>query len=194
MHDLFLSEADLEQRRQNLPFRLKPLTPDPSYIQAAYQPVGRYGRAIALRQGQKGPLSYRDWRVSLTPSDVSIAYFEIWQYATGLRHPICYLLHKAYFHLYLPQPTGVEKELLFLHCDPQETNVSPHYRYKVGPHFHFEVAGSPWKNAHIPLCDGWQEQVLQGLDELDQAIARAIDFIADQFLPLIEANQSIPAI
>ncbi len=189
MHKLFLSEADLESRRRELPRILRPLISDVSYIQAAYQLIGQYGKAIALRQGQTGSLSYDHWRVSLIRFDVSMAYFEIWQYLSGQHRTSCYLLHKAYFHLYLPQPTGVEKELLFLHCDPQEPNDSPHYRYKVGPHLHFEVAGAPWKNAHIPLCDGWQEQILQDIDKLDQAITKAIDFIADQFLPLIEVNQ-----
>lgn len=189
MRALFISEADLEKRRRNLPLRLKPLTADVSYIQAASQTLGPYGRAIGVHQGQKGPLSYREWRVSLITSVVSVGYFEIWQYSKGLRNPVCYLLQKAYLHIYLPSPSGVDQELLFLHCDPQEPQDTPHYRYKVGPHLHFEIAGPPWKDAHIPLCDGWQEEVLQGLDDLDKAIARGVDFIADQFIPLVQTGK-----
>jgi len=188
MYDLFLSEAALERRRKRLPRRLKPLITNVSYVQAAYQPLGSYGKAIAVLQGQKGPLSYRDWRVSLIASDVSIGYFEIWQYSRAVGSSVCFLLQKAYLHVYLPRPSGIDQVLLFLHCDPQEPKESLHYRYKIAPHLHFEIAPRPWNDAHVPLCDGRQDEVLQSLEDLDEAIARAIDFIAEEFLPLLKTS------
>jgi hypothetical protein len=96
----------------------------------------------------------------------------------------CFVLQKAYLHIYLPKPSGVDQKLLLVHCDPQESKDSIHYRYKIAPHLHFEMAPCPWNETHIPLCDGWQETILQSLDNLDKAIARAIEFIADELLPL----------
>lgn len=188
MHDLFVSESGLDRRRKKLPKRLKPLISDVSYIQAAYQPLGSYGKAIAVRQGQKGPLSFQDWRVSLIAYDISIGYFEIWQYQKLKAVPSAFLLHKAYLHVYLPSPSGVDQELLFLHCDPQEPKESFHYRYKIAPHLHFKIAPRPWNDAHVPLFDGRQEEILQSLEDLDEAIDRAIDFIADEFLPLLKTK------
>ena len=194
MDRLAVSEGDLEERRKNLPRQLKRLAPDPSYILASYQTLGSHGRAIVLHQGQK-MLPYNECRVSLLGADLSVAYFEIWQYvgapksqrgkkAMSLGGSACYQLQKAYLHIFSPMPSGDEGKVLFLHCDPQEPPSSEHHRYKVAPHLHFEVAGDPWRDAHVPLCDGWQEQVLQNLDVLDAAIARAVDFIADQVIPL----------
>jgi len=188
MHNLFLSEGDLNRRRLNLPARFKCLTPDPSYIQAAFRPVGRYTKAIAIHQGQRMPLPYEQWRVTLMTLNVSVGYFEIWQYSSHPGTPPHYLLQRAYLHIYLRGGLGGEQDLLFLHCDPQEPEDSLHYRYKVAPHLHLEIAGAPWKDAHVPLCDGWQKEVLRSLDDLDKAIARGIQFIADQFLPLIQAG------
>jgi hypothetical protein len=95
-----------------------------------------------------------------------------------------YLLQKAYLHIYRATSPDLEQELLFLHCDPDEPTTAPHYRYKVAPLVHFEVAGDPWRRVHIPLCDGHQKEVLSSVEALDRAIALAVDFIADEFLPL----------
>jgi hypothetical protein len=195
MNRLAVSESALEEWLKKLPRQLKRLAPDPSYILASYQLLGLHEKAITLHQGQKGGVPYDKCRVSLLGADLSVAYFEIWQYVGALKgqrgkkarllgRSACYQLQKAYLHIFSPMPSGDEKEVLFLHCDPQEAPDSEHYRYKVAPHLHFEVAGYPWKDAHVPLCDGWQEQVLKNLDVLDAAIARAVDFIADQVVPL----------
>lgn len=194
MEQLALSEADLEQRRKKLARQLKRLSPDPLYIQASYQTVGLYTRVITLHQGQKGPLPYNRCRIMLG-AELSVGYFEIWQYVGALKGKRSkksrllggsdyYQLERAYLHIFLPMPSGDEKNVLFLHCDPREPQGSAHYRYKVAPHVHFEIAEYPWGDAHVPLCDGCQDQVLQNLETLDAAIARAVDFIADEVIPL----------
>ncbi len=197
MHNLFVSEADLEKRRKKLPQRLSALSKDVSYMQAAYQTLG-LKKAIGVHRGQRPSSSYREWRVSLMDLNISMGYFEIWQHVNSLssmsgkrnrsQRPALYLLQKVNFHIYLPDPSGSDKELLFVHCDPQEPDDSPHQRYKIAPHLHFEVAGSPWNDAHIPLCDGWQSTVLKSLKELDEAIVRAVEFVAQQFAPLVKRN------
>jgi hypothetical protein len=192
---LALSEAELERRRKDLRERLQPLTADYSYIQASYEPLGTNDKAIKLHQGQKGGLRYNQCRINLTGSDLSVCYFEIWQYiavSTGQRRgrlgsvgrPPLYQLEKAYLHVYSPKSSGDEEEVLFLHCDPQLPRDSKHHKYKAGPHVHFEVAGDPWSRAHVPLCHGWQKEVLKNMEALDAAIGRAVEFIADELVPL----------
>jgi len=196
MDKLAISEAGLEERRKKLPRRLKRLVPHPSYVQASYRPLGLSVRAIALHQGQRAGLPYEEYRISLVGVRLSVAYYEIWQYvgalggkrrrkSNSLNGSDYYLLKKAYLHIFAPEPSGQEVKVLFFHCDPQEPRGSKHFRYKAAPHLHLEIAGDPWRRAHVPLCDGWQHQVLENLDTLDAAIARAVDFIADQVIPLV---------
>ena len=196
MDKLAVSQADLEQRRKKLPRKLKRLVPHPSYIQASYRPLGSYGNAIALHQGQRTGPSYEEYRVSLPGVRLSVAYYEIWRYVGAMRGKKSrksrslsgsdyYQLEKAYLHIFAPKPSGDEERVFFFHCDPQESRESKHYRYKAAPHIHLEIAGEPWRKAHVPLCDGWQRQVLQNLNTLDAAIARTVDFIADQVVPLV---------
>lgn len=195
MEQLALSGAGLEERRKKLARQLKRLVPAPSYIQASSQTLGFHERAITLHKGQKGALSYDKCRISLPGVELSVAYFEIWQYVGAMKRKRrkrsrslsgsdYYQLERAYLHIFFPMPSGDEKKVLFFHCDPQEPRGSKHYRYKAAPHVHFEIAGDPWRDAHVPLCDGWQDQVLENLEAFDVAIARAVDFIADEVIPL----------
>lgn len=184
MHDLFAFEADIERRRKRLPRRLRSLT-NMAYIQAYSAQVSFDCKVIGLCKGGRPPTSYRDWRVSLTQACVSISYYEAWQRSKRPDSSICFLLQRAYLCVYRTHPSGAEDVLLSLHCDPYEPETSPHHRYKIAPHLHFDIAKDPWRNAHIPLCDGWQDQVLKSLDTLDDAIARAIQFIVKEFIPLV---------
>jgi len=184
MRELFLTEADLEERRKNLAGRLKPYMPGAPFIRADFCPVGLYKKAIAIHGGGHKDSSYENWRVSLSEQQVSLCYYEIWEYQKVKHRGICYVLNRAYLHLYLLHPSENEKDLIFLHCDPQEPEGAEHYRFKVAPHVHFGIAGNPWKIAHIPLCDGWQDKALQSVDTLDEALKRGMEFIVNQIYPL----------
>jgi hypothetical protein len=184
MRELFLTEADLEDRRKNLAGRLKPYMPGAPFIGADFYPVGLYKKAIAIHGGRHKDLPYQNWRVSLSEQQVSVCYYEIWEYQKVKHRGICYVLNRAYLHLYLLHPSENEKDLIFLQCDPQEPEGTEHYRFKVAPHVHFEIAGHPWKIAHIPLCDGCQDKVLQSVDTLDEALKRGMEFIVNQIYPL----------
>lgn len=199
MDRLAISEAGLEERRKKLPRRLRRLVPQPSYVQAIYHPLGPFISAIALHQGQRAGLSHEEYRISLLGVRLSVAYYEIWRYvgalggkrrrkSNSLIGSDYYRLEKAYLHIFTPKPSGQEEKVLFFHCDPQESRGSKHFRYKASPHLHLEIAGDPWRRAHIPLCDGWQHQVLENLDTLDTAITRVVDFVADQVIPLVREN------
>lgn len=184
MRELFLSEAKLEERRKGIAERLRAAIPGLPFISAEFQPVGVYTKVIGVNQGHHRIGSYSNWRVSLVDHPVSIGYFEVWQYKQDQRRRGRYLLLKAYLHVYLAFSPENEKQMIFLHCDPQEQQDSDHFRHKVAPHIHVQIAGSPWSDAHIPLCDGWQDEVLASLDSLDRAFTRGIEFIVNEVCPL----------
>lgn len=184
MRNIFLSEAKLEERRKGLAQRLKAAIPSLPFINAEFQPVGVYTKVIGVNQGHYRIGSYNNWRVNLREYPVSIGYFEVWRHEKDRRHRVRYLLLSAYFHVYLAHTAEEEREMIFLHCDPQEQQDNEHFRYKVAPHIHIEIAGDPWRRAHIPLCDGWQEEVLASLDSLDKAFTRGIKFIINEICPL----------
>lgn len=189
MANIEISEEELKDRGKSLCSRLKRCLPDKPFIFSALQSININTVALAIYQGQKRDLSYKNWRINIGCFKIAISYYEIWQRQRSNRR-YCYLLNKAYLHVYLPHPTENEKDLIHLHCDPQEPEDSEHYRFKVAPHLHFEIAGDPWKNAHIPLCDGWQQMVLENISSLDDAIVRAIDFLVYQICPLTRNYKS----
>jgi hypothetical protein len=184
MYDLFISEADLDRRRGDLPTRFHVLIGIMPSVRGIAQTLGPHGRAIGVCQGQRGPAAYEQWRVSLPNRGLSFGYFEVWEYRRRTRSQSPYVLQKAYFHIYRPEATGDEQSLLFIHCDPQEAVGSRHYRYKASPHLHFAIAGAPWAEAHVPLCDGWQDVIMRDLGKLDAAFARVAECIAEEFIPL----------
>jgi hypothetical protein len=184
MRALFISESKLEERRKNLAARLRSCMPEAPFFMADFQQQGMYKKVIGIHGGQSRGLPYRSWRVSLSKHQVSLAYYEVWELRKEKSRGITYLLEKAYLHLYLPYPSGGEKDLIFVQCDPQESEDSTHYRFKIAPHAHFEIAGDPWKNAHVPLCDGWQDEVLENISALDKALTRAMEFLVEQIYPI----------
>ena len=188
MAELLASEAELNARREGIPRLLKTLVPDVPWIGGAFDHLGAHEWVIALRQGPCD-MPYDRWRVSSKEKGIALAYYEVWKYVgnafrskkRGAKERIGkYVLTKAYLHLYRPVSGDAEEELIFMHCDPLDES-----RYKVAPHVHFEVAGYPWRKAHIALCDGWQNEVLRNLECLDAAIGRAVDMIAKEFIPLL---------
>ena len=180
MKPLSITEVQLEVRRKNLAQRLKTFMPGVSFLRADFQSLGLYQKVIAIHEGEYKYLPYRNWRVSLRTQNVSLCYYEIWEYRKIKGKGIYYILNKAYLHVFLLHPSQNEKDLIFLQCDPQEPESSEHYRFKVAPHVHFEIAGCPWNRAHIPLCDGWQEKVLENITSLDKALDRSMEFIVNQ--------------
>ena len=185
MYTLLVSERDLNERRQRLTSRFVRFAQFIPHMQAIFDNIGTHKKAMSILQGQKGTLTYPNYRVILTKPHISFNYFEIWNLIASHEHKVSFVLEKAYLHFFLPKSPTKEEKLIFIHCDPQEEQESKHYRYKVAPHIHFEIAKDPWNGIHVPLCDGWQEKVLSNLEELDNAICRAVDFIVDQVFPAL---------
>lgn len=190
MRPLLASERELDERREALPRRIGAIIPDVPWIRGFFQQLGPHTKILALSQGSPD-MPYSAWRVSSTRSGVSVAYYETWRYVHSCRAPRtrrapsarrrpAFVLTKAYLHLYRLVAPGEEDKVVFLHCDPQDEG-----RFKMVPHLHLHVGGSPWDAVHIALCDGWQDQVLHDIHALDAAMNRAVELLAAEFLPLI---------
>jgi hypothetical protein len=173
-----ISESDLDKRRKALPKRFRPLTK--AYIGGVSDCFGLATRAIGICGGQKGALRYNQWRIGLVPRKASLGYFEIWQAKSGLG----FFLKKINLNLYLLKNIK-EEELILVHCSPEHLTDVKLERYKTPPHLHFAISEDPWPKVHIPLCDGFQKNVLSSLEELDHAFYRIIDFVSDQVFPFL---------
>lgn len=107
-----------------------------------------------------------------------------------------YYLERAYLHLYLTtqmEGEATEKEILALHCDPNEADEPPdwtgvkHSKYKRGPHLHISTAEDPIPHSHFALNACHLESVLSSVESLTKAMGYAVQMLEDQVLRLYEA-------
>jgi hypothetical protein len=95
-----------------------------------------------------------------------------------------FFLERAYLHLFVRQNDLTEKEIVALHCDPNESASSKHYRYKAGPHIHMTTAESPLHHAHIALNSNELDAVLASVGGLTTALNVAVKMLDSQVLGL----------
>ncbi|MCK4374499.1 MAG: hypothetical protein KAX19_04190 [Candidatus Brocadiae bacterium] len=197
--ELVTSEAELNDRRESIRHWVQQLV-KAAWIGADFRPIGAARKAIAIHQGATD-FPYTDWRVSVSDA-LALSYYEVWEYLgarqarrrPGSRRALAlprYRLIKAYFHVYEARSELEEHPLLLLHCDPTEPESSIHYKYKIGPHIHLEVAGDPWRKAHIALCHGWQKQALRDLGSLDRAMTCAVELVSDELISLAVSRKEL---
>ena len=125
--------------------------------------------------------NYRSWRFLTTAKDYRGMYFERW-IQKSQRERVFYL-DRAYLHIYrLNRVSGDEKEILCLHCDPNEPENALHARYKRGPHLHLMSSEQPFPHSHIALALHSLEDLLTSMDKLSLGLEKAILMIREQFL------------
>jgi hypothetical protein len=78
-----------------------------------------------------------EWRFPTKIPQIRACYYERWL-ATDSRRDKLYL-ERAYLHLFIRQEQLLEKQVLALHCDPNEAESNKHFRYKAGPHIHMST-------------------------------------------------------
>ena len=191
---LVINMSQLEERASDLPKRLSKLVPHSKWLGTQRLRLPPATVILAVHEGVETTTDYGGLRVMSQTPRLAINYSETWQYVgrrrlgdiPGLRE--AYILKKAYLHTYLAFSPDEEQQFVFIHCDPQRAPGTDHHRYMVGPHMHLKIAESPWDRAHIALCDGWTSTVLDSLMALDEAIVRAVDLIADEFVPLLNEH------
>lgn len=131
------------------------------------------------------------WRFRTHVPALRGAYHERWRPVNEKRKR--YYLDRAYLHLYTRtyvQGQITEKELLLLHCDPNEPGVTTdsnelsHWKYKRGPHLHISVAEQPIPHSHFALNACHLNSILSSVASLSEALEVAIKMLEDQVLQL----------
>jgi hypothetical protein len=125
------------------------------------------------------------WRFTTRVPTLRGSYFERWLPVNERRKR--YFLDRGYLHLYVSTRMGAEpteKQILALHCDPNEPEASKHWRYKRGPHLHISVAESPIPHSHFALNAFHLDSVLRSTENLSEAFGAAVKMLEDQVLEL----------
>jgi hypothetical protein len=177
-----LTAIDKVARRSiYLPKLLQPLIPLKQRLTCRPKTVARNNIILGVHLGSEPSESDPDLiRFATRVPTIRAAYYERWlPMDSDLR---MYYLERAYLHLYLRQGTDNEKEIIALHCDPNEPQTTPHYRYKAGPHLHMSTAPDPLPHCHIALNNADMQTVLGSLANLTDALQLAITMINDQVL------------
>jgi len=133
---------------------------------------------IGMHGGAPGQSDYRAWRFLTFVPGIHAMYFELWRLSGGEEA----FLDRAYLSLFRIARFEGEKELLALHCDPNEADSAPHVMYKRGPHLHLLASTFPSPHAHIPLNRCHLDQVLQSVETFTDAFHKGVIMIKDEVL------------
>jgi hypothetical protein len=123
-----------------------------------------------------------EWRFPTRIANIRASYHERWIPTDYRRRNL--FLERAYLHLFIRGPERTEKQILALHCDPNEPESERHFRYKAGPHVHMSTAGDPLHRSHIALNVDNLEEVLRSVTTITTALSQALAMIDEQVLGL----------
>ena len=141
---------------------------------------------IGTYEGSSPPsVDYRNWRFNTTKDPLRANYFEIWR-PSDLEQSNWYLF-RAYLTIFeIDQVSRTEKELVALHCDPDEPNDAPHAKYKQGPHLHVLCATDPLQHSHIALNSSRHlySDVLDSFKNLSEHFDEAVQLVSEQVIGL----------
>lgn len=147
-------------------------------------PVSSTGQIIFIVRGPSQQSSIVEKsRFPTVVDNIFAHYHEVW--IALEKTPQVYTLEKAYFHLYRQISIEKEEEYILLHSDPNESKLSPHYKYKCGPHLHFEFAPAPLPRAHIALNMTNLKSVTNNIKDLNIALHKAVELLRLQIIDSI---------
>lgn len=176
-----IDSKGLQRRLQGVRSLLAPLLSNDVATGAFYRP--RATRIIGSYSGPKpNNEDFRNWRFRTTARMIRGMYFEQWDAVDETQDN--WFLKKAYLSLFSFGSLGNEKELVSLHCDPNEANTEPHWLYKRGPHLHVKAAEEPIPHAHIALNLFELDAILTSSDNLLTAFGQSLEMLSDQILSL----------
>jgi hypothetical protein len=167
------------------------LTPLGGTRRLAHAVLGlRNETVIPVYSGTRPTFEYRDWRFGTTVMGIRGSYFERWIPSDEKRTR--FYLDRAYLHLYWQlRAQDDEKELLALHCDPNETDdAGPlrHAHYKRGPHIHVSASEYPLPHSHFALNATQLDEILSSAERLSEAFSSGVVLVRDQVLDVFEAQ------
>lgn len=170
------------KREQQISRLLNPLAPQTRRLSCRRRLQNRMLVLSAFLGTEPGEPDPQEWRFATRVPRIRASYYEHWL-PTDFRQRSFYL-ERAYLHLYVRQDDRVEKEIIALHCDPNEAASNKHYLYKAGPHVHMTTAENPLHHAHIALNSDDLDSVLASVQELTSALGTAVKMLNDQVLGL----------
>jgi hypothetical protein len=174
-----LDVEKIPSRAQEIARILAPLAPPSRRIACMRRLLNRQ-TVLAAHLGEEPSEPDPDqWRFSTRVPRIRASYYEIWQ---PVERGFC--LNRAYLHLYVRRDQREEKQILALHCDPNELPSQKHYLYKAGPHVHVNAAEDPLHRAHIALNTSNLKDVLRSVGDLTLALKTAVTMVDDQVLSL----------
>jgi hypothetical protein len=166
-------------RTQEIARILAPLAPPSRRIACMRRLLNRQTALVAHLGQEPSEPDPDQWRFPTRVPLIRASYYEIWQ---PVGQGFC--LNRAYLHLYVRKDQREEKQILALHCDPNELPSQKHYLYKAGPHVHMSAAEDPLHRAHIALNTSNLTDVLKSVGDLTFALKTAVTMVDDQVLSL----------
>lgn len=139
---------------------------------------------IAGRDEASSTSNYRDWRFATRVAHHHAMYCETWKRVDQKR----FRWQTAYLNIYRRTRSDEEEEVICLHCDPAESPLAAHARYKRGPHLHVSAAGDPLKRAHFALHVNQVDEMLQKCQSIHDHLASGIQMIRDEVLDLLDSS------
>jgi hypothetical protein len=127
-----IEASKLDKRGQEITKLLGPIAPKGQRLACWKRLLNRQVVFSAYLGPQPTDAEPDLWRFATKISRIRASYHERWL-QTDFRQQAFYL-ERAYLHLYLRSNLNDEREILALHCDPNEAQTERHFLYKVGPH------------------------------------------------------------
>jgi len=175
-----IEASKLDKRGQEITKLLGPIAPKGQRLACWKRLLNRQVVFSAYLGPQPTDAEPDLWRFATKISRIRASYHERWL-QTDFRQQAFYL-ERAYLHLYLRSNLNDEREILALHCDPNEAQTERHFLYKVGPHVHMSTAMNPLQHSHVALNNSNLPEVLSSVPNLTAALKSAIAMVEDQVL------------
>lgn len=167
---IFLSERNLKKRALDIKSLLEPI--GGSRIAAHQIEPTPNSITFGVLNGSKTTSASKDWIFKTRNEDLVGNYREKWNRKEN-NYSLCFV----YLTIHDKES---KKEILALHCDPEEPINSKYFKYKCGPHMH--VAGTRISDAHIALNLSNHSEVISSYDSLTKALKDAIQMISDEMI------------
>ena len=169
-----------------IPVLLSSVVRNHSSLKCKQVSSGNNQYVISTYEGSSPPgIDYRSWRFKTTKDKLRASYFEIWRPDDPEQSN--WYLFRAYLTIFeINQADRTEKELVALHCDPDEPSDAPHAKYKQGPHLHMLSAADPLQHSHIALNSPryLHSNVLASFNDLSEHFDEAIQLVSEQVVGL----------
>ena len=186
-HNVCADIVELQDRQPAIRQMLQPLLKTPEDVWVRSHQIGRDGLVwAAVQRNSSAEGDYTEWLFRTNLPDLYANYYERWQRFISNGQDKWYL-ERTYIHFHLlDRSTRTRREVLLLHCDPNENRE--HAEYKQSPHLHILTAPEPWPHAHLALNVGYLPLMLKDASSLTLNLQKVIAMLKDQVLsPLTES-------